>query len=68
MIQQTIAYTENMKKTYITPTSTVVNLFSGEDVMLALSQVKADGTDALSGGKDGWNSTDWTSTTSDEEE
>ena len=57
-----------MKKTYITPTSTVVNLFAGEDVMLALSQVKADGTDALSGGKDGWNSADWTSTTSDEEE
>ena len=57
-----------MKKTYITPTSTVVNLFADEDVMLALSQVKADGTDALSGGKDGWNSTDWSTTASDEEE
>ncbi len=56
-----------MKKTYITPASTVVSLFAGEDIMLALSNVKADGTEALSGSKDGWNSTDWTSDSDDEE-
>ena len=58
-------YTD-MKKIYIAPASTVVTLFADEDVMLALSGTKADGTDALSSGKEGWNSADW-DTTEDEE-
>ena len=58
-------YTD-MKKIYIAPASIVVTLFADEDVMLALSGTKADGTDDLSNGKEGWNSADW-DTTEDEE-
>lgn len=50
-----------MKKTYIQPSATVVALFADEDMLLALSQTKADGSEALSSEKGGWNSNDWTS-------
>ena len=58
-------YTD-MKKIYIPPASTVVTLFADENVMLALSGTKADGTEALSNGKEGWNSTEWDSTDDEE--
>lgn len=54
------------KKIYIAPASTVVTLFADEDVMLALSGTKADGTEALSNGKEGWNNTEWDSTDDEE--
>lgn len=56
----------DMKKIYIAPASTVVTLFADEDVMLALSGTKADGTEALSNGKEGWNNTEWDSTDDEE--
>lgn len=55
-----------MKKIYIAPASTVVTLYADEDVMLALSGTKADGTEALLNGKEGWNNTEWDSTDDEE--
>lgn len=54
-----------MKKTYIQPSATVVTLFADEDMLLALSGGKADGSDALSNEKGGWNCDDWSNTEED---
>ena len=50
-----------MKKTYIQPSATAVALFADEDMLLALSGDKANGSDALSNEKGGWDCNDWTS-------
>lgn len=51
-----------MKKTYIQPSATAVALFfADEDMLLALSDDKANGSDALSNEKGGWDCNDWTS-------
>lgn len=59
---------ETMKKSYIKPCATAVSLYTGEDVMLALSLTseKANGTSALSNEKGGWDSSDWTDVDTEE--
>ena len=55
-----------MKKSYIKPCATAIRLFAEADMMVAVSNGKADGHSALSNEKGGWDSSDWTDVDTEE--
>lgn len=57
---------ETMKKSYIKPCATAIRLFAEADMMVAVSNRKADGNSALSNEKGGWDSSDWTDVDTEE--
>lgn len=57
-----------MKKTYITPATTAINLF-GEDVMVSASKViKVDGSQEIDGGDARSGAFEWSTDSWDDEE